>query len=401
MINKILLKPKTRSNNKEKLKLNSATIERIKFNRDMIQKHFPDNKINIDLSLGTFHLVSSSDKENFVDLPISLYEVVRLKISKSKKDFEILADCSLQIATLYCDKEFIPDAKKIIANIVSNYFHNSIIDSTNKLKKLDSKTFPLIEDLENYSNKEKELYRYAFEGFKKKDDFKCICTGNPGTGKTWFAKILSKFLIENKIVDFIMICNLRWLHFICDMFYRLDVKHKILFIIDEMEKDAIDRSSGNMGAQKLLKILDGMDTTYDIRLLGISNLPQIMDRALFRPGRIDMLICSEKPKLTEEYLFNIFKSLSYKITHTKLKELSKFMYKQFTEIMPISFYSHAIRLWDIYKEWDCVSSILDVFYSNKGLFQYDDGLGYQKNNRIGFMEEDNCEVAEARRTESL
>ena len=78
---------------------------------------------------------------------------------------------------------------------------------------------------------------------------------------------------------------------------------RCIIFIDEI--DAIGRSrdskygGGNEEREQtlnqLLSEMDGFDTSKGILVLGATNRPEILDKALLRPGRFDRRIIVDKP----------------------------------------------------------------------------------------------------------
>ncbi|MCI7557505.1 MAG: AAA family ATPase, partial [Lachnospiraceae bacterium] len=90
-----------------------------------------------------------------------------------------------------------------------------------------------------------------------------------------------------------------------DLFKEANKMAPCIIFIDEI--DAIGRSrdsrygGGNEEREQtlnqLLSEMDGFDTTKGILVLGATNRPEILDKALLRPGRFDRRIIVEKPDL--------------------------------------------------------------------------------------------------------
>ncbi len=136
-----------------------------------------------------------------------------------------------------------------------------------------------------------------------------LLVGPPGTGKTLLAKAVAG---EAKVPffsltgsDFIEMYVGVGASRVRDLFKEANKMAPCISVIDEI--DAIGRSrdsrygGGNEEREQtlnqLLSEMDGFDTTKGILVLGATNRPEILDKALLRPGRFDRRIIVEKPDL--------------------------------------------------------------------------------------------------------
>ena len=136
-----------------------------------------------------------------------------------------------------------------------------------------------------------------------------LLVGPPGTGKTLLAKAVAG---EAKVPffsltgsDFIEMYVGVGASRVRDLFKEANKMAPCIIFIDEI--DAIGRSrdsrygGGNEEREQtlnqLLSEMDGFDTTKGILVLGATNRPEILDKALLRPGRFDRRIIVDKPDL--------------------------------------------------------------------------------------------------------
>ena len=136
-----------------------------------------------------------------------------------------------------------------------------------------------------------------------------LLVGPPGTGKTLLAKAVAG---EAKVPffslsgsDFIELYVGVGASRVRDLFKEATKNAPCIIFIDEI--DAIGRSrdskygGGNeereLTLNQLLSEMDGFDTSKGILVLGATNRPEILDKALLRPGRFDRRIIVDKPDL--------------------------------------------------------------------------------------------------------
>ncbi len=137
-----------------------------------------------------------------------------------------------------------------------------------------------------------------------------LLVGPPGTGKTLLARAVSGeagvpfFNISGS--DFVEMFVGVGAARVRDLFEQARSKAPCIIFIDEL--DAIGRQRGGpmvMGGHdereqtlnQLLVEMDGFDTSKGVVVLSATNRPEILDKALLRPGRFDRQIVVDKPDL--------------------------------------------------------------------------------------------------------
>ncbi len=136
-----------------------------------------------------------------------------------------------------------------------------------------------------------------------------LLVGPPGTGKT----LLAKAVAGEAKVPFFSLAGSDFIEMyvgvgasrVRDLFKEATKNAPCIIFIDEI--DAIGRSrdskfgGGNEEREQtlnqLLSEMDGFDTSKGILILGATNRPEILDKALLRPGRFDRRIIVDKPDL--------------------------------------------------------------------------------------------------------
>ncbi len=135
-----------------------------------------------------------------------------------------------------------------------------------------------------------------------------LLVGPPGTGKTLLAKAVAGeagvpfFSLSGS--DFVEMYVGVGASRVRDLFKQANSMAPCIVFIDEI--DAIGRSrDGRHGGDsereqtlnQLLSEMDGFDTSRGIVILAATNRPEVLDKALLRPGRFDRRVIVEKPDL--------------------------------------------------------------------------------------------------------
>lgn len=135
-----------------------------------------------------------------------------------------------------------------------------------------------------------------------------LLVGPPGTGKT----LLAKAVAGEANVPFFSLSGSEFVEMfvgvgasrVRDLFKQAAQKAPCIIFIDEI--DAIGKSRDNQISSndereqtlnQLLSEMDGFDSSKGLVVLAATNRPEILDKALLRPGRFDRRIIVEKPDL--------------------------------------------------------------------------------------------------------
>ena len=133
-----------------------------------------------------------------------------------------------------------------------------------------------------------------------------LLVGPPGTGKTLLAKAVAG---EAKVPfysltgsDFVEMFVGVGASRVRDLFKKAQETAPCIIFIDELDaigKSRDSRFGGNdereQTLNQLLSEMDGFDSSKGIIVLAATNRPEILDKALLRPGRFDRRIIVEKP----------------------------------------------------------------------------------------------------------
>ncbi|MEG1292054.1 MAG: ATP-dependent zinc metalloprotease FtsH, partial [Lachnospiraceae bacterium] len=135
-----------------------------------------------------------------------------------------------------------------------------------------------------------------------------LLVGPPGTGKT----LLAKAVAGEAKVPFFSLAGSDFVEMfvgvgasrVRDLFKEAQKQAPCIIFIDEI--DAIGKSrdaryGGNdereQTLNQLLAEMDGFDTSKGLLILAATNRPEVLDKALLRPGRFDRRIIVDKPDL--------------------------------------------------------------------------------------------------------
>lgn len=129
-----------------------------------------------------------------------------------------------------------------------------------------------------------------------------LLIGEPGTGKTLLAKAVAKRtsatfirVVGSELVQKYIGEGARMVR---ELFELAKEKSPSILFVDEIDAIAArrieDGTSGEREVQRtmmqLLAEVDGFDQRGDVRIIGATNRPDILDPALLRPGRFDRII---------------------------------------------------------------------------------------------------------------
>ncbi len=136
-----------------------------------------------------------------------------------------------------------------------------------------------------------------------------LLVGSPGTGKT----LLAKAVAGEANVPFFSISGSDFVEMfvgvgasrVRDLFKEAAKVAPCIIFIDEIDTIGKTRDSGRFGSNdereqtlnQLLAELDGFDPSKGVIVLGATNRPEVLDKALLRPGRFDRRITVDRPNL--------------------------------------------------------------------------------------------------------
>ena len=137
-----------------------------------------------------------------------------------------------------------------------------------------------------------------------------LLVGPPGTGKTLLAKAVAGeagvpfFSLSGS--DFVEMFVGVGASRVRDLFKQAQAMAPCIIFIDEIDAIGKSRDNGMHGGgndereqtlNALLAEMDGFDTSKGIIILAATNRPEVLDKALLRPGRFDRRVIVERPDL--------------------------------------------------------------------------------------------------------
>ena len=135
----------------------------------------------------------------------------------------------------------------------------------------------------------------------------CLLVGPPGTGKTLLARAVANAtdaiflrLVGSELVQKFIGEGARLVR---DLFSLAREKAPVVLFIDEIDAIAATRTNdeqiSNREVQRtlmqLLAEMDGFNVLDQVRIIGATNRPDILDPAIMRPGRFDRIINFDFP----------------------------------------------------------------------------------------------------------
>ncbi|KAI9749761.1 MAG: Mitochondrial inner membrane m-AAA protease component [Chaenotheca gracillima] len=137
-----------------------------------------------------------------------------------------------------------------------------------------------------------------------------ILSGPPGTGKT----LLAKATAGESQVPFFSVSGSEFLEVfvgvgpsrVRDLFQKARKSAPCIIFIDEIDAIGKSRAKGSFGGgndereatlNQILTEMDGFNTTEQVVVLAGTNRPDVLDKALMRPGRFDRNIAIDRPTM--------------------------------------------------------------------------------------------------------
>lgn len=173
-------------------------------------------------------------------------------------------------------------------------------------------TFDDVAGLDNTKKELEEVIQFLkdpgrFEDIGAKLPKGLLMVGPPGTGKT----LLARAVAGEAEVPFYSISGSDFMEMfvgvgakrIRDMFKKAKDKSPSIIFIDELDSIGRRRGAGLGGGHdereqtlnQLLSELDGFEPTENVVVIAATNRPDILDKALLRPGRFDRRITVDMP----------------------------------------------------------------------------------------------------------
>ena len=162
-----------------------------------------------------------------------------------------------------------------------------------------------------------------------------LLVGPPGTGKT----LLAKAVAGEANVPFFSLAGSDFVEMfvgvgasrVRDLFKEATKQAPCIIFIDEIDAIGKSRDSRYGGGNdereqtlnQLLAEMDGFDSSKGIFILAATNRPEVLDKALLRPGRLDRRVIVDKPDLkgrietlkkTFDSKFPALKPINYKFS---------------------------------------------------------------------------------------
>jgi cell division protease FtsH len=136
-----------------------------------------------------------------------------------------------------------------------------------------------------------------------------LLVGPPGTGKT----LLAKAVAGEAKVPFFSLSGSSFVEMfvgmgasrVSDLFKQAEEKAPCIIFIDEIDAIGKSRDIGYPGGNdereqtlnQLLAEMDGFDSSKGVVIIAATNRPEVLDKALLRPGRFDRRIIVDRPDL--------------------------------------------------------------------------------------------------------
>lgn len=164
-----------------------------------------------------------------------------------------------------------------------------------------------------------------------------LLVGPPGTGKT----LLAKAVAGEAKVPFFSMSGSNFVEMfvgmgasrVRDLFQQAQQKAPCIIFIDEIDAIGKSRDTAGMGGgndereqtlNQLLSEMDGFDSSVGVVILAATNRPEVLDKALLRPGRFDRRVIVDRPDLKGRENILIVHSKGVKLSsEVKLDKIAK------------------------------------------------------------------------------
>ncbi len=290
--------------------LKKDKVEKVTFKSNMIVIE-PKTKEKIALLSVTYYTGYVNDEKLVQDL-LNKYGVeFTAEIQSSSGIMEFLLSYLLPIAALWVLFWFFMRSASKGGGIMGG-----VGKSTAKMY-VEKKTGVTFQDVAG-EEEAKESLTELVDFLKNPDKYKkigarlpkgALLVGPPGTGKTLLAKALAGeagvpfFSLSGS--DFVEMFVGVGASRVRDLFKQATSMAPCIIFIDEIDAIGKSRDSQYGGGNdereqtlnQLLSEMDGFDSSKGIIILGATNRPEVLDKALLRPGRFDRRIIVEKPDL--------------------------------------------------------------------------------------------------------
>ncbi|MCT4592634.1 MAG: ATP-dependent zinc metalloprotease FtsH [Candidatus Gracilibacteria bacterium] len=155
-----------------------------------------------------------------------------------------------------------------------------------------------------------------------------MLVGSPGTGKT----LLAKAVAGEANVPFFSISGSEFVEMfvgvgasrVRDLFEKAKKNSPAIIFIDEIDAVGRQRGVGGMSGghdereqtlNQILSEMDGFEDNANVIVMAATNRPDVLDKALMRPGRFDRRVIIDKPDLKDR--------IAILEVHTKGKKMGK------------------------------------------------------------------------------
>lgn len=164
-----------------------------------------------------------------------------------------------------------------------------------------------------------------------------LLVGPPGTGKT----LLAKAVAGEAKVPFFSMSGSNFVEMfvgmgasrVRDLFQQAQEKAPCIVFIDEIDAIGKSRDTGGIGGgndereqtlNQLLSEMDGFDSSLGVVILAATNRPEVLDKALLRPGRFDRRVIVDRPDLKgRESILKVHSKGVKLASDVKLEEIAK------------------------------------------------------------------------------